>query len=51
MKVKDLIELLKKAPPEADVLAYDPNSESMEEVTGMIYGGSDFIVELQTDEL
>jgi len=51
MTVKELIETLGKADPEARVVAWDPDSGQAEEVTGMTYGGSDNLVELFTDDL
>ena len=51
MNVKDLIELLQKAEPEAIVLTYDGDTDCMEEITGMIFGGDGKVVELQTDEI
>ena len=49
MKVKDLIEMLKKANPESKVFAYDGDSGEYEEVSGMIYDESDRDIQLQTD--
>lgn len=48
MKVKDLIELLLKCNQEADVIAYDADTEDYEDVTGIDY--SETVVEIQTDD-
>jgi hypothetical protein len=55
MKVKDMIPMLQKANPEADVRAFNGDSEQFESVTGMTYGGESMgvdlkIVDLYTDE-
>ena len=50
MKVKALIEMLQKADEDAEVMVYDGDSEQMEPVTGMVYGGGRVTVELYTDE-
>jgi hypothetical protein len=49
--VRELIEMLSKAPPNAKVRAFDPESNEHEEITGMVYGGTDLCVDLQTDDI
>ena len=49
MLVKDLIEKLQKAEPGAAVIAFDGDSQKMEEITGLII--TDATVEICTDEL
>lgn len=51
MTVSALIKTLEKLDPDAVVLTYDADTENMEEVTGVIYGGDKATVELQTDTL
>jgi len=50
MSVRELIELLQKAHPLDEVVAFNGDSGKMESVTGMLYGGRDRKVELCTDE-
>lgn len=40
MKVRELIEMLKNAPPEAEVMAWDPDLEEEMPVTGAATGES-----------
>lgn len=47
MTVKELIEQLQKVNQEAEVTAYDPDTETYEPVTGMII--SEDKIELNTD--
>ena len=51
MTVKELIKLLHKADPEDIVMTWDPDEDGLAEVSGMLFGGNDHIVELQTDEV
>ena len=39
-----------KACPEDEVKTYDPNSEQLESVTGILYDGKDKVVEICSDE-
>lgn len=50
MTAADLIQMLRKAAPTDVVKIFDPNSQQMEEVTGMLYGGSDGVTELCSDD-
>ena len=49
MTVQALIELLQEADPKDEVKAFDPDSGQIESVSGMLYGGTDGVVELCTD--
>lgn len=49
MTVKQLIDLLQKANPEAIVRAWDGDSGDKEEVTGILYDDAE--VEIQTDDI
>jgi hypothetical protein len=51
MTVKHLIEMLNNCDPNDAVVSYNGDSEQNESVSGMVYGGADHIVELQTDDL
>lgn len=50
MNVGEMILMLQKADPSAEVKAFDPNSGQLESVTGMLYAGADKVVELCTDD-
>ena len=50
MTVKEAIEMLRKAPEDAIVKAWDIDADDFAEVSGMIYGGGSGEVLLQTDE-
>ena len=51
MTVKELIEKLQSLPDQdADVLTYDADAQDLVPVTGMVYGGDDKVVALQTDD-
>lgn len=51
MTVKELIEKLQALPDQdAEVLTYDADAAEIVPVTGMVYGGDDKIVALQTDD-
>jgi hypothetical protein len=51
MKVKELIEHLSDCKPDEIVMAFDGNTGKIEPITGMLYGGTDGIVELCTDDM
>jgi hypothetical protein len=51
MSVKELIESLQLCDLEDEVKCYDPESEQIESVTGLTYGGKDRVVELFTDNI
>ena len=50
MKVKELIELLAKYPPDANVAAFDADAECYCSVTGVVHSPQENVVELQTDD-
>ncbi len=51
MTVRELIERLQALPDQdAEVITYDGDAEDMVPVTGMVYGGTDKVVALQTDD-
>lgn len=52
MTVAELIERLRKLPDQcAQVLTYDADAREVVPVSGMVYGGNDGIVILQTDDI
>lgn len=52
MKVRELVERLATLPDqEAEVVAYDADAGEAMPVSGMVYGGGDSVVALQTDEI
>ena len=51
MKVKDVIRMLLDSNLEDTVEIYDPDMESFETVTGMVYGGKSGIVQLTSDTM
>jgi len=52
MKVRELVEKLRELPDQdAEVIAFDADAQDIVPVTGMVYGGDDKVVALQTDEL
>jgi hypothetical protein len=51
MTVAELVQRLRALPDQdAVVLAFDPDAGEIVPVTGMVYGGNDGVVELQTDD-
>lgn len=52
MTVAELVKKLQELPDQAAIVtAYDADAGERVPVSGMVYGGSDGIVELQTDDL
>jgi hypothetical protein len=49
MSVKELIEHLSNCKPDEIVMAFNGDTGKIEPITGMLYGGTDGIVELCTD--
>lgn len=50
MTVGDVIEMLKRAQPDAEIYAYDADAETHMPVTGMVYGGGPAVT-LETDDI
>lgn len=52
MRVRELVEKLSALPDQdAVVLAFDADAGEIVPVSGMVYGGDDRVVALQTDEI
>ena len=52
MTVRELVEKLQAMQDQdAEVLAYNGDAEDMVPVTGMVYGGDDKVVLLETDDI
>lgn len=50
MTIRELIENLEQFNPDATVIFWNPDSETLESVTGFLYGGKDNTVELCNDD-